>query len=900
MGKIEDELSTYIHLSKYARWIEKENRRETWDETVDRLINYWFNRYPSLGIEIFMELREAIYKREVMPSMRSLMTAGPALDRDNAAAFNCAAIAVNHPRVFDEIFYLLMCGAGVGFSVERKYINKLPTVSEEFHHTDSVIKVKDSKIGWAKALKELIALLYNGDIPTWDLSEVRPAGARLKTFGGRACLAGDTILYKDRKKTRGYNEITIKQLFDMERSQGFWENKANHFKDVKLRSLDEKSGMFFRNKVISVVDNGTAPVYEVLTENGYRIKATGNHRFMNESGEYEYLDNFSVGDLIAVNGSVEKKTGVCIDCGCPISRRSLRCKSCFDLKQIRHDALGTTARQRKENRDYVSNVCERCGATGRIEVHHIDENPHNNNHQNLECLCPKCHQNHHARVRTFGDPYSHKYLSYDTIISIEYAGEEQVYDLQMEGPNHNFVANGFVSHNSGPLPLDRLLKYTCRVFKGAAGRQLTTIECHDLICKIAETVIVGSVRRSACISLSNLSDDRMRRAKTGAWWETNPERALANISVAYTEKPDMESFTKEFRNLYQSKAGERGIINKNALRRKAEECGREYEGDFLLNPCGEAILRDSGGFCCLSEVVIRPYDTLEDLKKKVRYATILGTLQVSLSNFRYLRKVWTTNQEEERLIGVSLTGIMDHEVMNGSVYHQPDGDHTPNEPLVVEWLKQLKEVAKETNIEWAEKLSINPSKQLTLVKPSGTVSQLCNTSSGIHPRYSKYYIRRVRQDIKDPLTDLMIDEGIPYVVQGEKAIFSFPVKSPEESITNSDLDALDQLNLWKIYRDHWCEGNPSQTIYYNDNTFLKVQDWVWDNWSSIGGLSFFPADDNIYENAPYESISEEKYEELVSSFPTALNWSRLNEFEKEDNTGMETEFACSGGNCELV
>ena len=323
MGKIEDELSTYIHLSKYARWIEKENRRETWDETVDRLINYWFNKYPSLGVEVFMELREAIYKREVMPSMRSLMTAGPALDRDNAAAFNCAAIAVNHPRVFDEIFYLLMNGVGVGFSVERKYINKLPTVSEEFHHTDSVIKVKDSKIGWAKALKELIALLYNGDIPTWDLSEVRPAGARLKIFGGRA---------------------------------------------------------------------------------------------------------------------------------------------------------------------------------------------------------------------------------------------------------------------SGPLPLDRLLKYTCRVFKGAAGRQLTTIECHDLICKIAETVIVGSVRRSACISLSNLSDDRMRRAKTGAWWETNPERALANISVAYTEKPDMESFTKEFRNLYQSKAGERGIINKNALRRKAEECGREYEGEYLLNP----------------------------------------------------------------------------------------------------------------------------------------------------------------------------------------------------------------------------------------------------------------------------------------------------------------------------
>ena len=595
---IDTEMSNYIHLSKYSRWVPEKKRRETWEETVERLISFWRKRWGHvISEEVFEELKMSIIDKEVMPSMRTLMTAGPALERDEAAGFNCWSIGVSTPRCFDEMFYLLMCGGGVGFSVEEQYISQLPKVAEEFYESTTTIKVRDSKIGWAKGLKELISLLYGGNVPTWDLSAIRPAGARLKVFGGRACLTGDTILYKDRKKARGYNEITIKQLFDMERSQGFWKSKPNHFKDVKLRSLDEKSGMFFRNKVISVVDNGTAPVYEVITENGYRIKATGNHRFMNESGEYEYLDNFSVGDLIAVNGSVEKKTGVCIDCGCPISRKALRCKPCFDLKQIRHDALDTTARQRKENRDYVSNVCERCGAIGKVEVHHIDENPHNNNHQNLECLCPKCHQSHHARVRTYGDPYSHKYLSYDTIISIEYVGEEQVYDLQMEGPNHNFVANGFVSHNSGPDPLNKLFRMVVSIFKGAAGRRLNSLEVHDICCWIAMTVIVGSVRRSACISLTDLHDDLMRRAKMGSWYYVDPQRALANNSVAYKEKPDISSFAKEFGSMYTSKAGERGMVNKAALRKKAEECGREHDGDYLVNPCSEAILRDTGGCC---------------------------------------------------------------------------------------------------------------------------------------------------------------------------------------------------------------------------------------------------------------------------------------------------------------
>ena len=618
---IDEQMSTYIHLSKYSRWIEKEGRRETWDETVDRLKDFWIDR---VGGEV-EEAIEAVRRRDVMPSMRTLMTAGKALERDNVAGFNCAAIAVSHPRVFDEIFYLLMCGCGVGFSVERQYINRMPEVEEEHHETDTTIEVRDSKIGWAKGLKELVALLYNGDVPKWDLSNVRPAGARLKTFGGRA---------------------------------------------------------------------------------------------------------------------------------------------------------------------------------------------------------------------------------------------------------------------SGPEPLDDLFRYCVRLFVRARGRRLNSLECHDLVCKIADTVIVGSVRRSALISLSNLTDDRMRRAKMGEWYLQNPERALANNSVAYTERPDMISFLKEFRSLHQSKAGERGIINKEALREKAEECGRDFEGDYLLNPCGEAILRDTGGLCNLTEVIIRPDDTLRELQNKVKWATILGTVQSTLVDFRYLRRVWSKNQEEERLLGVSLTGIMDHPAMS--------------DVSCVSWLQKLKEVAVETNREWAKALGIPTSRQLTLVKPSGTVSQLVGTSSGIHPRYSPYYFRRVTQDKKDPLTDLMVAEGVPHVTRGEKVVFSFPIKSPVGAVTARNVGALSQLELWKTYRKYYCEGNPSQTIYYTDEDFLDIQAWIWKNFNHIGGLSFFPLDDTIYdkEAQPYLEISEEEYEEALSKFPE-INWGRLTEFETEDGTGLEVERACAGGACEL-
>lgn len=633
---ISKQMETYIHLSKYSRYIDDKGRRETWDETCQRLLDYWANKCPGIGGEELEELLQAVRNKDVMPSMRSMMTAGKALERDNVAGFNCAAIAVSHQRVFDEIFYLLMCGCGVGFSVERQYINRLPEVAEVLHDTDTTIKVRDSKIGWAKALKETVALLYNGDVPKWDVSSVRPAGARLRTFGGRA---------------------------------------------------------------------------------------------------------------------------------------------------------------------------------------------------------------------------------------------------------------------SGPKPLTELLEYTVALFRRAEGRKLNSLECHDLVCKIANTVIVGSVRRSACISLSNLTDMRMRDAKAGSWYDMNPERALSNNSVAYTEKPDLLAFLGEFRSMYKSKAGERGIINKVALAKKAESCGREHEGDYLLNPCGEAILRDTGGLCNLTEVVVRPDDTLIDLKRKVRAATILGTLQSTLTDFRYLRKIWKDNQSEERLLGVSLTGIMDHEILSGRC----EADDKDQDGELTRWLKELKEVARETNETYAKRLGIPQSKQLTLVKPSGTVSQLCSTSSGIHPRYAPYYLRRVTQDNKDPLTQLMADQGIPNVVRGEKTIFTFPIASPEGAITTESIGAMEQLKLWEVYREHWCEGNPSQTIYYTDDTFCDVQAWVHRNFDIIGGLSFFPKDDFIYdkEAQPYLEVTKEEYEEVVKAFPVTIDWAELSAYETEDTRDTMVELACHGGQCEL-
>lgn len=623
--------SEFIHKSRYAKWIESKKRRETWEETVDRYVSFWKDKFPDKDIPLD-DIKSNIYNLKVMPSMRALMTAGKALDKDNVAGYNCAFIAINDLRVFDEIMYILMCGTGVGFSVERQYVNQLPTLSEEFYETETTIITKDSKIGWASSFKELLSLLYVGKIPSWDFSKIRKSGSRLKTFGGLA---------------------------------------------------------------------------------------------------------------------------------------------------------------------------------------------------------------------------------------------------------------------SGSEPLNDLFNFTIDLCTNASGRKLTSIECHDLVCKIAEIVVVGGVRRSALISLSNLSDERMRNAKNGAWWEDNQQRALANNSVCYTEKPDIDIFIKEWLSLYQSKSGERGIYNNEAtnllIPKRRKELGHT---SFGCNPCSEIILRDTGQFCNLTEVVIRSKDTLETLLNKIEIATILGTLQASITSFRYLRKQWRRNCEEEALLGVSLTGITDHSVMNGSEGYD----------VLKDWLKKLKNKTIIVNEEWSKKIGINRATAITCVKPSGTVSQLVDTSSGIHPRYSKYYTRTIRSDTKNPVTHMMKDQGVPNEPDITKpnscVIFSFPVKAPEEAILRDDRSAIEQMELWKIYQLHYCEHKPSITVYVKEDEWLKVASWVYDNFDIISGISFLPHTKHSYKQAPYQEITEEQYLKDVSN-SIVLDWDKLKKYEKEDTTTSSKELACFSGNCEI-
>jgi ribonucleoside-diphosphate reductase alpha chain len=607
----------YIAISRYARYLPENKRRETWPETVNRFIEF-FSEYTGEDLSF---LQKPIEEKKVLPSMRAIMTSGRALERDHCAGYNCAYVAVDHVRVFDEALYIMLCGTGLGFSVERQHIAKLPEIAESFYHTDTTIVVSDSKLGWAKALKELVSMLYSGQMPKIDTSNVRPAGAPLKVFGGRA---------------------------------------------------------------------------------------------------------------------------------------------------------------------------------------------------------------------------------------------------------------------SGPEPLERMFKHFMRVFENAAGRKLNSIEVHDLICYQGEAVLVGGVRRTALISLSNHSDERMRNAKSGQWWVENPQRALANNSICYTEQPDVGAFMREWLAIYESRSGERGLFNREACRSMLPE-RREGDHDFGTNPCSEIVLR-SAQFCNLSEVVCRHGDTLESLKKKVEHATILGTVQSSLTDFRYLRSIWRKNCEEERLLGVSLTGIYDCPFLM---------DCTPAE------LSILRDHAIKTNRKWAKKLGINPSTAVTCVKPSGTVSQLASCSSGIHPAYNRYYIRRVRNDKKDPLAQVMIDAGIP--CEEDKAnpeawVFSFPMMS--EGLTRKCIGPIKQLEVWLKFALHWCEHKPSMTCYMGEKDWPTVGSWVWSNFDVLNGVSFLPSadDGHVYEQAPYEDLDSLSYSTLKEAMPKEIDFS----FEEAmDNTTASQELACTAGVCEI-
>tara|TARA_R100001244_G_scaffold59139_3_gene49835 strand:+ start:3206 stop:5125 length:1920 start_codon:yes stop_codon:yes gene_type:complete len=627
----------FITLSRYARWIENENRRETWEETVTRLVDYFMYHVKevleiTIDEGIWKQLKNSISSLGIMPSMRSMMTAGPALSRENIASYNCSYLPIDNPKAFDEVLYILMNGTGVGFSVERQYINSLPTIPDrEFEHTDDVISVADSKEGWARAFRDLVSYLYTCRVPKININKIRPSGARLKTFGGRA---------------------------------------------------------------------------------------------------------------------------------------------------------------------------------------------------------------------------------------------------------------------SGPQPLVDLFDFTITKFKEARGRKLNSLECHDIVCKTGEVVIVGGVRRSALISLSNLSDYRMRAAKTGQWWETNPERALANNSAVYTDMPDTGTFMSEWLSLYESKSGERGIFNRQSAKNKAAQNGRRnVDVDFGTNPCSEILLRPNQ-FCNLTEVVCRSSDTKTTLKNKVELATILGTIQATFTNFGYLRKRWQNNTEEERLLGVSLTGIMDCSLLNGTT----DG--------LSSLLNYLRNVAVETNKAWAKKLEIPQSTAITCVKPSGTVSQLVDSSSGIHARHNAHYIRTVRADNKDPLTQFMVSVGIPYEMDYLQpdiiTVFSFPMRAPEKAICRNDMSAIEQLELWKIYAEHWCEHKPSVTISVKEKEWVNVGSWCWNNFDHLSGVSFLPHTDHTYKQAPYQDINEKEYNSLLGKMPKAIDWSKLSDVEKEDTTRGTQELACTAGVCELV
>ena len=629
-----DNYQTFIAKSRYSRFIDSKQRREHWNETVDRYMSFMKGHLQDtknyiMPDEMYKELHSAILNLEVMPSMRAVMTAGEALERDNTAGYNCSYLPVDDVKSFDEAMYILLCGTGVGFSVESKYVNKLPDVPMQLFNSDTTIVVHDSKAGWAKALRQLIALLYSGELPKWDVSKVRPAGARLKTFGGRA---------------------------------------------------------------------------------------------------------------------------------------------------------------------------------------------------------------------------------------------------------------------SGPAPLVSLFEFVTSKFKQSVGRKLTSLECHDIMCKIGEVVVVGGVRRSAMISLSDLSDDRMRHAKAGQWWERESQRALANNSASYNERPSVGEFMSEWLSLYQSYSGERGIFSRAAAKATVAKHGRrDSTYDFGTNPCSEIILRPYQ-FCNLTEVVAREGDTVESLQNKVRLASILGTFQSTLTNFPYLRKIWQKNTEEERLLGVSITGILDCKLLNDV-----------NDDGLSSRLESLRDIAIETNKELSYALQIPQSAAITCVKPSGTVSQLVDSASGIHARHSQYYIRRVRNDNKDPITDFLKASGVPAEADVMKpmdtTVFSFPMKAPDGCVTRDELDSFTHLKLWLAYQRHWCEHKPSITVYVKDQDWPSVGAWVWEHFDEMSGVSFLPWDGGSYKQAPYEEITHLEYENLLDKMPKTISWESF--IETSDNVEGAQQLACVAGVCEI-
>lgn len=686
-------LQETIYFDKYSRYRYDLGRRESWPETVDRVVQYLkeLSEY-KLNKSVYERIHKNILELKVMPSMRLVAMAGEAAHRNNIAIYNCSFMGIDNIACFAEALYISIAGCGVGFSVEKKYIEQLPKLPPRLEESYFIHTIQDSSEGWYEAIQHHIGHLYDGLISNFDYSKIRPAGAPLRIKGGRACLTSDTILYKERKTSQKNNTITIKELYQKR------VKSLKKLRTLKLRSLEEELGIFYGNKVVDVIDNGIQDVYLITTESGYQIKSTKNHRFLSNNLLYKEISEFSVGDLIAVNGT--EIVQECTDCKKHISKKATRCRDCFEKFRTKYDALPTTARRRKSISIFreKNSICERCKITNtRMEIHHIDENPFNNDWSNLLCLCSKCHQKHHAIERTFGNPYSHKYLSFDKLISIEYVGRERVYDLQMSKPNHNFVANGFVSHNSGSEILKETIDFITSVFKEAITNQqeqLKSIQVHDIMCSLGNCAVAGGVRRSAMISLFDNDDDEMLSCKNGTY---SPYRWNANNTRVLPVGATKQDYNNVMESLFDGMTGEPGIYFKESDIVTTPP-RRDYTKISGINPCGEIKLR-SRQFCNLSSVICREEDTLQTLTKKVELATIIGTIQSMATDFPLLGSEWKNNCEEERLLGVDLNGQMDCPILNRN-------------STIRDYLKT---VAIATNRQYIRVLGINESAAITCV-----------------------------------------------------------------------------------------------------------------------------------------------------------------------------------------
>ena len=1031
-----------IYKSRYARWIEEKGRRENWDETVDRYIDYFKSKHKDVSGIPWKDLRTAIYNMDIMPSMRALMTAGKALDRDNIAGYNCTGLAIDSQRAFDEAMYLLMCGAGLGFSVEARFVNKLPEIAEEFHNTDTTIVVADSRAGWASSFRELLSLLWSGRIPKWDVSKVRPSGAKLKTFGGRAsgpaplvdlfefatqmfknaagrkltslechdlmCKVSEVVVMGGVRRCLPHDSLVstktgLKKISDISVGEEVVVGK-NRYSTVTAK---EHTG----EKLTLTINSQLGPICSSLEHRWAALNSLDGDirwveaRYLTPDDILMFIPETIPGtktELPSFSYERPKYSTTCKDIQIP----TLDVKMAWLIGNIHGDGcIQTYDRSKIDSSDHVSVACanDLVGSHELVveQLERFNVKVQHNNKLEEQCSKPRVSSKQLAmfmskfktpktsidipdfilqgttKIRAaylaglFDADGSAKTKPVCAVASIYPDFLKQVqavfaslaipvvfklrreegykknwkalynlnvmgqYSLQkfeeLIGPHslkwkQDFINKRTKEHRSFSVPAKMLREseyrssfhsaYSCLSndtnlsyykFIKETGKDLDYFpvkivsvknnevkDTYDIQVENDECFVVNGMltHNSACISHSDLSDDAMRAAKKGQWWVDNEQRQLANNSAIYDGTPDPGLFMQEWNSLYVSKSGERGIVNRKALKDQARKTGRrDSDHDFLLNPCAEAILRPSGGLCNLTEAIVREDDTVESIKKKVELAAILGTLQASLTDFRYLRKIWEKNAKEEALLGASLTGIMDNKILANKTK-----DDLP------EVLASIREHAVATNKEYAAKIGINQAAQVTLVKPSGTVSQLVNCASGIHPRFSNHYVRRIRMDKKDPVSRVLIEAGIPYEddhMNNSTHVFSFPIESPDGSIYIKDLTAIEQLEHWLTYQVNWCEGNPSVTIFIKEHEWLEVGAWVYRNFDSIGGLSFLPHSGHTYKQQPYEEIDKETYATLVEAMPKEIDWKLLNEYEVEDETTSSHELACAGGSCEL-